>query len=299
MELVCIGFICDESVGIVYDPTRTGLLLPGRIIRSNPLIAFGIAIIKRGVTGTGTADAPLVKLSDAKSEALGNPKKTLKSMNKFLTSLFAIGMVAGATATAGVVNYANWTSQSGNTVNGTVGGVGVTYTGDVAFAQLNNTGTYWYTDPSHVPGTGTEYLSATVSNTPSTTDMIALASDGYVNTLTFSSPVSNPVMLLVSLGQTPVHTTYYFNTPFSILSDGPGWWGGPGILNNLGGSTLEGIEGDGTIQFHGSFSSISWTTSSQEYWNGFTIGTPVPDGGMTLTMLGVSIAGLSLLRRKL
>lgn len=220
-------------------------------------------------------------------------------MNKTLTSIFAIGLVAGATATAGTVNYANWISQpNATTVQGNVGGVGVTYTGDVAFAQLNNSGTYWYTDASQAYGSGSEYLSATVSNTPLKSDMIALASDGYVNTLTFASPVVNPVMLLVSLGQTPVHTTYHFNTPFSILSDGPGWWGGPGTLLNSGGSTLVGIEGDGTIQFHGSFSSISWTTSSQEYWNGFTIGT-VPDSGMTLTMLGVSIAGLSVLRRKL
>jgi hypothetical protein len=199
---------------------------------------------------------------------------------------------------ADTVTYANWTSDSPGQVNGNLAGIGVTYTGEVTFDQLNNIGTYWYTDPSQVYGSGTEYLSAVVGNTPTTSDMIGITgAPGYVNTFTFSSPVTDPVMLLVSLGQSSVLTTYTFNAPFQILSDGPGWWGGPGTLLQNG-TALTGVEGDGTIQFLGTFSSISFTGSSPEYWNGFTIGV-VPDGGLTVALLGGALVGLQALRRKL
>ena len=200
------------------------------------------------------------------------------------------------------IDYVNWTSDNGGgIVYGTLnGGINVTYSGEVTFDQLNGIGTYYYTDPSQVYGSGIEYTAnPVIANTPLTSDIIAITgTPGFTDTFTFSRPVVDPVMLLVSMGQSSVLTTYTFDTPFVVLSDGPGWWGGPGTLVQSVNS-LTGIEGDGAIQFLGSYSSISFTGSAPENWNGFTIGVPVPDASSSAWLLSGVMMGLGLLKRKL
>jgi len=230
------------------------------------------------------------------------------SVGSLLVSAAAIPAMAGSQT----VDYVDWNSDAvaggAGAVFGTLsGGVNVTYTGEVEFDQLNNTGTYYYTGPSGIPGTGTEYTSnPLIANTPSTSDMIAIQDVvGVVDTFTFSKPVVNPVMLLVSLGQPSVLTTYFFNTPVSILSDGAGWWGGPGTLLHPGGNldAVQGIEGDGAVEFLGSYTSISFTTDNPESWNGFTLGVAgasgVPDGFSSAWLLSGAMLGLGFIKRKL
>jgi hypothetical protein len=119
---------------------------------------------------------------------------------------------------------------------------------------------------------------------------------GTTNTFTFSAPIRDPVLLLVSLGQISIQTTYIFDQNFTILSDGPGWWGGPGTLLQPDPHTLVGIEGDGAIEFQGTYTSISFTTANPEYWNGFTLGAPVyqsvPDTTGTLILLTLGLLAL-------
>ena len=82
-----------------------------------------------------------------------------------------------------------------------------------AFAQLNNTGTnYW--NPS------TPYLSTTVANAPAQTDIIGLSAAG-TSTITFSQPVTDPLIALVSWNGADVT----FNAPIVPLSSGCGFWG--------------------------------------------------------------------------
>lgn len=160
-------------------------------------------------------------------------------------------------------------------VTGTIatesGSVGVTYTGEIFFAQINNIGTYFFSPAS-------PFISSTVPNQPPKSDIIALqgGSSMGVHKLEFSLPVDDPVMAIVSLGQSSILVTYDFDTPFTILSYGPGYWGGPGTLNNVGGRRLTGVEGHGTIRFIGRVSAITWTIPNAETWHGFTVGLAGP-----------------------
>jgi hypothetical protein len=211
-----------------------------------------------------------------KSKVCAHPTQRLE----FLWMVWAALLIAGSAipVTAATVSYVNWNSDNVagrvGTVSGALpGGVTVTYSGEVTFVQLDNNGIYYYT--------GSSYVNSLVGNTPSTSGMIAIEGNGTTNTIAFSTPVTDPIMLLVSLGSVVVHTSFTFNAPFTILSQGPGWWGGPGTLSNPSGNTLQGIEGDGSIEFVGTYSSISFSTANPDYWSGFTVGV-VPIGGAKL-----------------
>jgi len=212
------------------------------------------------------------------------------------------------------ITYTDWTSASGGgttagSASGTMtlssGTVNVSYSGELAFAQVNNGGTQYWTqpNPSSLPYTG----NALVGNAPSTTDIIALQELGgptIVDTVSFSQPVLDPIMLINSLGQGGLGVSYLFNQPFNLLGAGQGYWGGGATTLTASGNTLTGYEGAGAIEFLGEVSSISWTTEGGEYWNGLTIGattaqsTGVPDGGTTVGLLGMTASVLLGLRRK-
>jgi len=115
---------------------------------------------------------------------------------------------------------------------------------------------------------------------------------------TVSRHVDHPVLDLaigaVLVSQTPDQSaaTFIFNQnePFSIESGGPS--------NEYGGSGLSfvqygvsGAEGNGTIQFLGTFTSISWTNPQFENWYGFTVGDPTPLPTAWLMLLS-ALAGL-------
>jgi len=196
--------------------------------------------------------------------------------------------LATATAQASTIYYAKWTaydhsSAADGSAAGTIttpqGTITVNYTGDVApWTQINNVGNDYY---SAWPGV---YTNATVSNLPGTVDIIALSqTHAYTNTLTFSSPVLNPVLDIVSLGQPGRLVSYLFDATPVILSQGSASYGGCAICLSVNGNTLTGDEGDGVIQFMGTFSQLSWTTTGREPWNGFTVGV----AGATVTTSSV------------
>lgn len=193
-------------------------------------------------------------------------------------------------AFAGTVSWTVWNcSPKSGGATGTMGGVGVTYTGEISFCNSSGVGNFNYFIPTST------YTSATVSNAPVDGGMIAISGTPAIHTFTFDSPVTNLVLAEVSLGQPNIPVTYNFNDSFTILSCGPNGVYGGGCVTQSGNSLI-GHEGDGTIEFNGTLSSLSFTVTGSEYWNGFTIGTastsPVPEPS-TLLLLGTGLAGLA------
>jgi hypothetical protein len=127
-------------------------------------------------------------------------------------------------------------------------------------------------------------------------------------------------MAIVSLGAPGIPITYDFDRPFTIVSQGTGFWGGTSAaacqatpsscsLQQLPGDVLRGQEGHGTISFIGTFSTFSWTAPTFESWHGFTFGIrttqaiepgpgpSVPEPG-TAALLGLGLATLTVFRRR-
>ncbi len=181
-----------------------------------------------------------------------------------------------------------YTSFAGNGVIQTpTSTVNVTYTNSkgVGFYQTGALGEidYWANGTfGSTRNTATSpYTSAQVDNIPTGTDIVALMFSG-TQTLTFSQPIANPVFSFVSLNG----NGYGFDQDFEILStagtDGndAGYWGQGSSYKDtaLVGDNIEyqllsnGGEPHGTIRFLGTFSSVTWRSLSDEYWNGFTVG---------------------------
>ncbi|MFT3683741.1 MAG: hypothetical protein QM783_02245 [Phycisphaerales bacterium] len=206
-------------------------------------------------------------------------------------------MLAAASTQAATVDWANWTaggpSGSSSFAVGNIGGIGLSYTGEIDFTQTNNAGTDYWRDGSSNPFPA--YVTGSVSNVPNNVDLVTVTGNHEgVNTITFSQPVTNPYMAIVSLGQYGIGTTYYFDAPFVVDSVNQGYWGNGTLVNAgsnwLGGDTLVGNEGHGILQFIGTFNSISFASSNGEHWNGFTLGlaTPTPASAALLGVAGLS-----------
>jgi hypothetical protein len=219
--------------------------------------------------------------------------------------VFALVLSAASTAFAETITYATIDPSTATGTSGTIGGISYTYTGAYAFIDASDTGATNFFTPFST------YTSSTVSNTPTDGGLIAISDTGLTHTFTFSTPVTDLIFSEVSLGQPGIPTSYSFNSSFTVLSCGPNSYYGGACFSSGGvgttGTVLQGNEDDGTIEFNGPISSLSFTTANGEYWNGFDIGLGAQTTSPTLTpepssfvLLGTGIAGLvGLARRRL
>lgn len=233
----------------------------------------------------------------------------------------ALYVCSGTSLAAAPIFWTDWSGANSGatsapfTANGTIttptSTVSVTYVNPqgVGFYQATG-GSDWWVDSSLVRDPATSpYTSAVVDNIPTGVDMIALDHAGS-QTLTFSQTIANPVFSFISLNG---NGYAFLNQDFDILSVGTGsptdhcgYWGCGSVTKNIvpvvGGTEYQLIgsgEPHGTIQFRGSFDTLTWRSLSNEYWNGITVGVQgtaqevfptIPEPG-TLLLVGSALAG--------
>jgi hypothetical protein len=219
-------------------------------------------------------------------------------LKKFAVAMAAAGaMISGAAQAATV--WTNWTSATtgaSGSVTGTLNGVGVTFAGQVLPETIIN-GSFDGWSPAST------FVGGSVESAPNTGDFIAIQGGAGTGTqtITFSSPITNPILSIVSLGRPSLTATFNFisATPIFQAGGASSTWGGSAV--SVSGNTVSGSEGSGSVMFLGTFTTISWTMPVGEFFTGFTVGAmdtnavPVP-GAIVLLMTG--LAGLGFASRR-
>jgi hypothetical protein len=226
--------------------------------------------------------------------------KVLEFKKIAFACVLALGacLITVVPASANTIDWVTWNpttftigNPSGGAESGTTtSGVTVSYSGELD---------YFYSGyPTYSPSS--TFSGGTVGNAPPGGIIQLVGGHNGVNTITFSQAVVDPVMAIWSLGQGGGPASFVFTSsePFSIQSGGPSLEYGGGSITQSG-NTVNGTEGNGTIQFTGTYTQLSWTNPEAEYWYGFTAGitgvaptaTPEPATYMSL-LLGLGLLGL-------
>ena len=200
-------------------------------------------------------------------------------------------MVAGAGAQAATITWNQWNSNTATTVDGTMGSVAVTFTGDLS-------GGYYTGYPSWGPAT-TWADGSVIANGPSGGIVRLFGGNTTTNTVTFSTPVIDPVFAIWSLGQGGITASFDFigAKPVFVAGGPSNEYGGSAI--SVSGNSVLGSEGNGSVIFKGTYSSLSWTNPTFENWYGFNVGmtAAVPEPA-TYALMGLGLAAVGALARR-
>ncbi|HEX6914028.1 MAG TPA: HYR domain-containing protein, partial [Chitinophagaceae bacterium] len=153
-------------------------------------------------------------------------------------------------------------------------------------AECNNSNFYWSNPPTTSGNTATGVIngvnytytsSQTVLTTPSVfahnvfpvqynIPNIKCIQNIYAssNTLTFSSPISNPVLVFASIGQSGIAVPIEFSSPIEVL------WSTAVVQNSA--TRITGNEGYAIVRLNGTFSSISFDYLANENYVNFLFG---------------------------
>lgn len=218
--------------------------------------------------------------------------------------LCVVGVVALGVGRAGEagVEWTDWIAATDNypstnafgQFGGAFAGVSVNYVGAAFGTQTSGGADYW--------SPAAPYVAGPVTNPPPPIDGVVLGDFTNTHTLTFTAPVTNPVMAIAGLGhdpgspQAPVLVTWSFSQSFTLLSGSQPGYFGAGSLVQPNATTLQGIDAHGLIQFQGTFTSLTWTNTPGEDIGVFTVGLiPSPGAAWPIT---VSLLGLASRRRR-
>jgi len=205
---------------------------------------------------------------------------------KFLLAL----VIACASSQAGTVYWTDFVNGPGpislgyGTIATPQGNVGVSITGPLlAVRGANNAGLYW---------NGGYWMGGGVDNYPGFEEDFIIRDPGSF-TISFDSPVVNPVIAIYSLGAGDPIVNLTFAQSFSIV---------PTDLSiglSAVGLVLTGEEGWGIIRFSGTLSQISFSSDVEELYSSYQIGadasTPEPSA---FILAGAGLGGLAAIRRR-
>lgn len=220
--------------------------------------------------------------------------------------LAACAITTSTRAHADTITWTNWSSAtSGNpgSATGAAGSITVTYSGQTS--GLTNVPTW---------GPASTFTGGLVGNAPPHTPTVQLEGGSSITEMiTFSSTVVDPIVAIWSLGGNGASASFDFSSksgqPFNLLGGGPNAEFGGSALTATG-SVVHGVEGNGLVQFNGSFDTITFTTPNFENYYAFTVGYdatltgggptpgPVPEPA-TLSLFGLGLAALPMARRSL
>ena len=239
----------------------------------------------------------------------------LNALHRCAISALALGLSAtfAIPALADTIQWTHWTSATAGSPGSATGTVTSTLYGTITVTYSGQNSGLLTNYPSWTP-TST-FTGGVVGNAPpSANNAIQIEGGGtYTESVTFSSPVTDPIFAIWSLGapNSPAFFDFTASEPFNVLGGGPSAeFGGSAIVKQ--GNNIFGQEGDGIVQFIGTYSTITFTTPNFESYYALTFGEdatltdnpngpptpgPAPEPG-TLSLLGTALAAVPLLRRR-
>lgn len=198
------------------------------------------------------------------------------------------------------VIWADWQSAASTTVTGSLAtstpiSIDFSSPSGFGFVQTGSGENYW-TEPN---AGSRPYTGGTVENAPPAAELIALNAAGQ-KTINFGQPISGLYLAIISWNGNAAQ----FDQPFQVISSGQGYWGAGTITLGADNTFVGTGEPHGILYFPGTFSSLTFTDNSTEYWHGLTVGVaglapPVPEpSAFSLMLAGLGVTALLASRRR-